>query len=168
MNTHTNIQVLLSNVIYFWVAFPHAVVLLLSRNVCRELLPSRTRVRERERAIPDVTSLSVNPTDHVPTACARVDALRSHGYSREALRLAVAIINTLRLQQQRQMDIYKHQKKGNGHTEVCPKSIRHLATLPCCSPPPRSTSEGRHIHHQPGRVGGPSAGPNWLFVQHSY
>uniref|UniRef100_A0A7N5ZVT7 ZSWIM4-8 C-terminal domain-containing protein n=1 Tax=Anabas testudineus TaxID=64144 RepID=A0A7N5ZVT7_ANATE len=49
--------------------------------------------------------------DHVPTACARVDALRSHGYSREALRLAVAIINTLRLQQQRQMDIYKHQKK---------------------------------------------------------
>ncbi|KAM8839022.1 zinc finger SWIM domain-containing protein 5 isoform 1-T1 [Synchiropus picturatus] len=49
--------------------------------------------------------------DHVPTACARVDALRSHGYSREALRLAVAIINTLRLQQQRQMDIYKLQKK---------------------------------------------------------
>ncbi|MED6293501.1 Zinc finger SWIM domain-containing protein 5, partial [Characodon lateralis] len=49
--------------------------------------------------------------DHVPTACARVDALRSHGYTREALRLAVAIINTLRLQQQRQMDIYKHQKK---------------------------------------------------------
>ncbi|KAK1879670.1 Zinc finger SWIM domain containing protein 5 [Dissostichus eleginoides] len=49
--------------------------------------------------------------DHVPTACARVDALRSHGYSREALRLAVAIINTLRLQQHRQMDIYKHQKK---------------------------------------------------------
>uniref|UniRef100_H3DJR2 Zinc finger, SWIM-type containing 5 n=1 Tax=Tetraodon nigroviridis TaxID=99883 RepID=H3DJR2_TETNG len=49
--------------------------------------------------------------DHVPTACARVDALRSHGYSREALRLAVAIINTLRLQQHRQMDIYRHQKK---------------------------------------------------------
>ncbi|MCI4390527.1 zinc finger SWIM domain-containing protein 5 [Pangasianodon hypophthalmus] len=49
--------------------------------------------------------------DHVPTACARVDALRSHGYPREALRLAVAIINTLRLQQQRQLDIYKHQKK---------------------------------------------------------
>ncbi|XP_019724913.1 zinc finger SWIM domain-containing protein 5 isoform X1 [Hippocampus comes] len=49
--------------------------------------------------------------NHVPTACARVDALRSHGYSREALRLAVAIINTLRLLQQREMDIYKHQKK---------------------------------------------------------
>lgn len=53
--------------------------------------------------------------DHVPTACARVDALRSHGYPREALRLGVAIINTLRLQQQRQLDIYKHQKKGNIH-----------------------------------------------------
>lgn len=69
--------------------------------------------------IPDVTSVSANLTDHVPTACARVDALRSHGYSREALRLAVAIINTLRLQQQRQMDIYKHQKKGKTHTEAC-------------------------------------------------
>lgn len=50
--------------------------------------------------------------EHVPTACARVDALRSHGYPREALRLTVAIINTLRLQQQRQLEIYKHQKKG--------------------------------------------------------
>lgn len=52
------------------------------------------------------------PAEHVPTACARVDALRSHGYPREALRLTVAIINTLRLQQQRQLEIYKHQKKG--------------------------------------------------------
>ncbi|XP_073214000.1 zinc finger SWIM domain-containing protein 5 isoform X2 [Lepidochelys kempii] len=49
--------------------------------------------------------------EHVPTACARVDALRSHGYPKEALRLTVAIINTLRLQQQRQLEIYKHQKK---------------------------------------------------------
>lgn len=53
-------------------------------------------------------------TEHVPTACARVDALRSHGYPKEALRLTVAIINTLRLQQQRQLEIYKHQKKGKG------------------------------------------------------
>ncbi|EHA99759.1 Zinc finger SWIM domain-containing protein 5 [Heterocephalus glaber] len=49
--------------------------------------------------------------EHVPTACARVDALRSHGYPKEALRLTVAIINTLRLQQRRQLEIYKHQKK---------------------------------------------------------
>ncbi|XP_073400527.1 zinc finger SWIM domain-containing protein 5 [Dendrobates tinctorius] len=49
--------------------------------------------------------------EHVPTACARVDALRSHGYPKEALRLAVAIISTLRLQQQRQLEIYKQQKK---------------------------------------------------------
>lgn len=74
----------------------------------------------------DVSVLAPRPTvrhvtflaDHVPTACARVDALRSHGYPREALRLAVAIINTLRLQQQRQLDIYKHQKKGNTHTHT--------------------------------------------------
>ncbi|KAJ3594954.1 hypothetical protein NHX12_004259, partial [Muraenolepis orangiensis] len=62
--------------------------------------------------------------DHVPTACARVDALRSHGYSREALRLAVAIINTLRLQQQRQMDVYKHQKK-----ELLQRGLTSTSTL---------------------------------------
>lgn len=57
-------------------------------------------------------SISSHLVEHVPTACARVDALRSHGYPKEALRLTVAIINTLRLQQQRQLEIYKHQKKG--------------------------------------------------------
>ena len=35
-------------------------------------------------------------TEHVPTGCARVDALRSHGYTSEALRLAVAIVRTLK------------------------------------------------------------------------
>ncbi|KAL0594234.1 Zinc finger SWIM domain-containing protein 5 [Plecturocebus cupreus] len=46
--------------------------------------------------------------EHVPTACARVDALCSHGYTKEDIRLTVTIINTLRL---RQPEIYKHQKK---------------------------------------------------------
>ncbi|XP_072347165.1 zinc finger SWIM domain-containing protein 5-like isoform X2 [Scyliorhinus torazame] len=49
--------------------------------------------------------------EHVPTACARVDALRSHGYPREALRLAIAIVNTLRLQKRRHLETYKQQKK---------------------------------------------------------
>ncbi|XP_078732970.1 LOW QUALITY PROTEIN: zinc finger SWIM domain-containing protein 5 [Lampetra fluviatilis] len=49
--------------------------------------------------------------EHVPTACARVDALRSHGYPKEALRLAVAIVSTLRLQQQRQHKLYRRQEK---------------------------------------------------------
>ena len=35
-------------------------------------------------------------SEHVPTACARVDALRSHGYTAEALRLAIAIVRTLK------------------------------------------------------------------------
>lgn len=52
------------------------------------------------------------PSEHVPTACARVDALRSHGYPREALRLAIAIVNTLRRQQQKRMDMFRLQKKG--------------------------------------------------------
>uniref|UniRef100_A0A8V0Y5C4 SWIM-type domain-containing protein n=1 Tax=Gallus gallus TaxID=9031 RepID=A0A8V0Y5C4_CHICK len=49
--------------------------------------------------------------EHVPTACARVDALRSHGYSREALRLAIAIVNTLRRQQQKQLEMFQARKK---------------------------------------------------------
>nr|XP_046230430.1 zinc finger SWIM domain-containing protein 6 [Scatophagus argus] len=49
--------------------------------------------------------------EHVPTACARVDALRSHGYPKEALRLAIAIVNTLRRQQQKQLDFFQAHKK---------------------------------------------------------
>ncbi|RXM91935.1 Zinc finger SWIM domain-containing protein 6 [Acipenser ruthenus] len=50
--------------------------------------------------------------EHVPTACARVDALRSHGYPREALRLAIGIVNTLRRQQQKQLEMFRGHKKG--------------------------------------------------------
>ncbi|XP_012313248.2 zinc finger SWIM domain-containing protein 4 [Aotus nancymaae] len=46
-----------------------------------------------------------------PTACARVDTLRAHGYPRQALRLASAIVNTLRLQRRHQLESYKQQKK---------------------------------------------------------
>ncbi|TMS03791.1 Zinc finger SWIM domain-containing protein 6 [Larimichthys crocea] len=58
---------------------------------------------------------------HVPTACARVDALRSHGYPREALRLAIAVVNTLRRQQQRQLEHFRRHKKEllhKGHTSI--------------------------------------------------
>lgn len=37
--------------------------------------------------------------EHLPTACSRVNALRCHGYVQKALRLAVAIVRTLKLQQ---------------------------------------------------------------------
>uniref|UniRef100_A0A667GM43 Zinc finger SWIM-type containing 4 n=1 Tax=Lynx canadensis TaxID=61383 RepID=A0A667GM43_LYNCA len=46
-----------------------------------------------------------------PTACARVDTLRAHGYPRQALRLAGAIVNSLRLQRRHQLESYKQQKK---------------------------------------------------------
>ncbi|XP_016073462.1 PREDICTED: zinc finger SWIM domain-containing protein 4 isoform X2 [Miniopterus natalensis] len=49
-----------------------------------------------------------------PTACARVDTLRAHGYPRQALRLAGAIVNTLRLQRRHQLESYKQQKKDSG------------------------------------------------------
>lgn len=50
-----------------------------------------------------------------PTACARVDTLRAHGYPRQALRLAGAIVNSLRLQRRHQLESYKQQKKGGCH-----------------------------------------------------
>lgn len=77
-----------------------------------------------------------------------MDALRSHGYSREALRLAVAIINTLRLQQQRQMDIYKHQKKGDNHYMMFQKDgwILFFLNVFLCALA-RPASEGRDLHH---------------------
>ncbi|XP_051498887.1 zinc finger SWIM domain-containing protein 6 isoform X2 [Apus apus] len=56
--------------------------------------------------------------EHVPTACARVDALQSHGYPREALRLAIAIVNTLRRQQQKQLEMFRAQKKELLHRGV--------------------------------------------------
>uniref|UniRef100_A0A8C1V525 Zinc finger SWIM-type containing 6 n=1 Tax=Cyprinus carpio TaxID=7962 RepID=A0A8C1V525_CYPCA len=56
--------------------------------------------------------------EHVPTACARVDALRSHGYPREALRLAIAIVNTLRRQQQKQLELFRNHKKDLLHKGV--------------------------------------------------
>uniref|UniRef100_A0A674AFV8 Zinc finger SWIM-type containing 6 n=1 Tax=Salmo trutta TaxID=8032 RepID=A0A674AFV8_SALTR len=55
---------------------------------------------------------------HVPTACARVDALRSHGYPREALRLAIAVVNTLRRQQQRQLEHFRRHKKELLHKGI--------------------------------------------------
>lgn len=37
--------------------------------------------------------------EHVPTACARVDALKTHGFDEEALKLAVAVARTLKYNQ---------------------------------------------------------------------
>ncbi|XP_056434250.1 zinc finger SWIM domain-containing protein 6-like [Gadus chalcogrammus] len=56
--------------------------------------------------------------EHVPTACARVDALRSHGYPKEALRLAIAIVNTLQRQQQKQLELFRNHKKDLLHKGV--------------------------------------------------
>ncbi|XP_043941836.1 zinc finger SWIM domain-containing protein 5 [Protopterus annectens] len=82
----------------------------LQRIISSDFYTSPTYPREGENLLFNTQGLPLW-LEHVPTACARVDALRSHGYPKEALRLAVAIINTLRLQQQRQLEIYKHQKK---------------------------------------------------------
>uniref|UniRef100_A0A5S6QFE6 SWIM-type domain-containing protein n=1 Tax=Trichuris muris TaxID=70415 RepID=A0A5S6QFE6_TRIMR len=38
-------------------------------------------------------------SEHVPTACARVDSLRTHGYTKQALRLAMAIVRHMKNEQ---------------------------------------------------------------------
>ncbi|KAL4235965.1 Zinc finger SWIM domain-containing protein 6 [Mactra antiquata] len=50
--------------------------------------------------------------EHLPTACARVDALRSHGYSDEGLRLAVVIVQTLKHQQRVHLEKHKIEMEG--------------------------------------------------------
>lgn len=67
---------------------------------------------KRETGPQNILPLVSSCAEHVPTACARVDALRSHGYPKEALRLAIAIVNTLRRQQQKQLEFFRAQKKG--------------------------------------------------------
>ncbi|GLD72499.1 zinc finger SWIM domain-containing protein 6 [Lates japonicus] len=62
--------------------------------------------------------------EHVPTACARVDALRSHSDPKEALRLAIAIVNTLRRQQQKQLEFFSTHKK-----ELLHKGITSVTNL---------------------------------------
>ena len=49
----------------------------------------------------------------LPVACARVDALQSHGYKKEGLHLAVAIVETLKHNQKKQRDnFHKHRSKS--------------------------------------------------------
>ena len=51
-------------------------------------------------------------SEHFPTACARVDALRSHGYMRESLRLAVAIVRSLKHQQRVNRERCRYHNEG--------------------------------------------------------
>ncbi|KAL3868641.1 hypothetical protein ACJMK2_041424 [Sinanodonta woodiana] len=50
--------------------------------------------------------------EHLPTACARVDALRSHGYSKEGLQLAMVIVQTLKHQQKISIERYRREMEG--------------------------------------------------------
>ncbi len=42
-------------------------------------------------------------SEHVPTACARVDSLRAHGYRKEALALAVSVVRSIKHWQKRRL-----------------------------------------------------------------
>ncbi|KAL0965767.1 hypothetical protein UPYG_G00285460 [Umbra pygmaea] len=55
------------------------------------------------------------PAKPSPQRLGLVDRSRSHGYPKEALRLAIAIVNTLRRQQQKQLELFRSHKKEMLH-----------------------------------------------------
>ena len=85
---------------------PHLKRLLLGRNSDCRRVKSDHHHREKES---DKEAESSLWHEHVPTACARVDALRSHGYFSEALRLSVAIVRTMKRNQSVAMSHWRKQ-----------------------------------------------------------
>lgn len=81
-------------------------------------------VKKAERSNDDTTNTAAGDSllwhEHVPTACARVDALRSHGYHSEALRLAVSIVRTMKRNQQ--LAISHWRKQSHKSLKHCTKS----------------------------------------------
>ena len=75
--------------------------------------------------------------ENIPTACARVEALRSHGYRQEALRLAVSIVRTLK----------KHQSD-------CQNVLHTDNTKPGASTSSASHSHSTHCNNE-GWIGHP-------------
>ncbi|XP_064624663.1 zinc finger SWIM domain-containing protein 4-like isoform X2 [Lineus longissimus] len=66
--------------------------------------------------------------EHIPTSCARVDALRSHGYVKEGLRLALVIVRTMKRQQRVEQEKYMmEQDRGMPSTS---KGITHFPLSP--------------------------------------
>lgn len=84
---------------------PHLKRLLRGRNLdCRRVKSDHHREKESDKE-----AESSLWHEHVPTACARVDALRSHGYFSEALRLSVAIVRTMKRNQSVAMSHWRKQ-----------------------------------------------------------
>uniref|UniRef100_T1IH18 SWIM-type domain-containing protein n=1 Tax=Strigamia maritima TaxID=126957 RepID=T1IH18_STRMM len=67
--------------------------------------------------------------EHIPTACARVDALRSHGYTKEALRLAVAIVRTMKRQQRIEQQRWQNDR-SNGYFSGAPCTSLGISRQP--------------------------------------
>lgn len=60
----------------------------------------------------------VFPTEPVSTAAARVEALRSHGYRKEALRLAVAVVRTMKRQFKERMNEWHHSHRSSSSSST--------------------------------------------------
>lgn len=75
------------------------------------------------------------PLEPLPTCAARVDALRSHGHQGAALRLAVAVVRTMKQQQlvaQRHWHESQQQQQQQQHRSGASSSTANLVT-PCTS-----------------------------------
>ena len=84
---------------------PHLKRLLRGRNSDWRRVKSDHREKESDKESAESSLWH----EHVPTACARVDALRSHGYFSEALRLSVAIVRTMKRNQSVAMSHWRKQ-----------------------------------------------------------
>ena len=69
----------------------------------------------------------------MPTACARVDALRSHGYTAEALRLAIAIVRTLKQGQCQSQQRWEEQQSRLVLNCTSSSVARNVAQVPSAS-----------------------------------
>ena len=74
-------------------------------------------------------------TESVPIACSRVEALRCHGYTAEARRLAVAVARGIKFHQQRRLS---HSRPVHSYYSSSVRSVHrrgqcHVQSLMSCS-----------------------------------
>ncbi|CAG0917616.1 unnamed protein product [Notodromas monacha] len=95
-------------------------------------------------------------SEDVPTAAARVDALRAHGYTREALRLAVAVVRSMKAKQaanakkwariHHHSDSRRRDSSHSSHRYSSSSSSSSTNSSSHCYP--RNYSCSRRQHHQ--------------------
>lgn len=86
-----------------------------------------------------LTSLTTEP---VSTSAARVEALRSHGYRKEALRLAVAVVRTMKRQFKERMNEFSWHHSSRSNSSSSSSSSQQLTSSGVAINPVYYNSEG--------------------------